>query len=637
MVKSRLNPDIIYNEPLEKDAQPDSIDFDYKTRVYEINLFNEWTTMCLGRQRDEFINKDIIYYPLYLVVGDKVTKRIGVFELYLTNLPNYLDEENELILSELDPPLLYSFVNEDYIVIQFDDATDGKLKLADHIFYEDDEGDEILETNKPDVNFNPSEAKTWIEQFMKSNKYSIKDNDGSGDCLFHVITEGLEGAPGTKLNVKKLREILASQVTEDLVNEYKKLYQDYSKSIADSKKTIQALSEENEKIKTLIRSKGSIADKDKLLKRGKEMKKEFIQAKAEKQFGEQFSKELKFMKNINTVEDFKHIVQTCDFWAETWAISTLERILNIKLILFSEENFKVNDLNNVLLCGQLNDDFLKKKGFFKPKYYIMTSYSGDHYKLVLYDNKPRFSFQEIPYKVKNLIVQKCMESNAGPYQLIPKFIKLKESIKLKHGIVDSLPLSNDDSSNQDLYDSVPNVIFQFHGSAAPAKPGKGSGEVMEGRNQKDFALLSDAKSNWRRKISTHWDAPFDLDGHKWATVEHFIQGSKFKNNHPETYKDFSLDSNSKWNKDPKLALLAATEKGGGLREASIKPDRIYSSEQKKEDLLKAEKAKYDQHPELADILKATGRAKLMQYKRRAKPVEALELMKIRKDLQEKDK
>ena len=36
------------------------------------------------------------------------------------------------------------------------------------------------------------------------------------------------------------------------------------------------------------------------------------------------------MKHVDTLDKFKAIIKKCEFWADTWAISTLERILNIK-------------------------------------------------------------------------------------------------------------------------------------------------------------------------------------------------------------------------------------------------------------------------------------------------------------------
>ena len=90
------------------------------------------------------------------------------------------------------------------------------------------------------------------------------------------------------------------------------------------------------------------------------------------------------MEGVTNLDQFKEMLKTCDFWGETWAISTLERVLNIKLILFSEEAYEDGDLNNVILCGQLNDTILEDKGEFDPDYYIMLEYIGNHYRLITY-------------------------------------------------------------------------------------------------------------------------------------------------------------------------------------------------------------------------------------------------------------
>ena len=87
------------------------------------------------------------------------------------------------------------------------------------------------------------------------------------------------------------------------------------------------------------------------------------------------------MKDVDTLDKFKRKIQTCEFWAETWAISTLERILNIKFILLSSEAHRDGDFANVLKCGQLNDTLLESRGEFIPEYYIMVDHLGWHYKL----------------------------------------------------------------------------------------------------------------------------------------------------------------------------------------------------------------------------------------------------------------
>jgi predicted NAD-dependent protein-ADP-ribosyltransferase YbiA (DUF1768 family) len=225
----------------------------------------------------------------------------------------------------------------------------------------------------------------------------------------------------------------------------------------------------------------------------------------------------------------------------------------------------------------------------------------------------------------------------GPYQLIPKFVKLKKAMMTEHqppalvpGIVPDVPMVPDEGTGtQDLYDI--DTVFQFHPQARDVRPGKGNGEKMDPADARKFALLATPKSNWRRKLSTHWPAPFQLDGETWATVENFVQAQKFKDQ-PPTYRDFAIGSNSKWSKDPKLAILAATDKGANLRDASVRPDSTATSADLAKAQYRGHEAKFQQHPGLADLLKATGTARLMRYKKGQKPTEAVGLMTLRNAL-----
>ena len=142
--------------------------------------------------------------------------------------------------------------------------------------------------------------------------------------------------------------------------------------------------------------------------------------------------EFRWMRGVESLADLKKKMRHCSFWGEVWTIGTLERVLNIKLIILSSDRYDDGDVDSVLQCGGF---YAPKEGTkeemtaFKPKYYIILDHTGVHYKLITYKHKRIFTFKDIPPTIKRLIVDKCMEREKGIYNSIPKFAALKQSLK----------------------------------------------------------------------------------------------------------------------------------------------------------------------------------------------------------------
>jgi hypothetical protein len=133
--------------------------------------------------------------------------------------------------------------------------------------------------------------------------------------------------------------------------------------------------------------------------------------------------------SIDTLEKFRAYIKTSNFWVDSWAIGVLERRLNFKIIILSERSYDDGSLDSVIDCGEI-DKKIQDSGVFNPDFYIMTTHSGDHYRIVTYKDKRIFKLQEIPFFIKNLVINKCLERNAGPFYVIPEF---RDLVKTKHG------------------------------------------------------------------------------------------------------------------------------------------------------------------------------------------------------------
>lgn len=162
----------------------------------------------------------------------------------------------------------------------------------------------------------------------------------------------------------------------------------------------------------------------------------------------------------------------------------------------------------------------------------------------------------------------------------------------------------------------PNIVFNFYSKSADKAPGKGTGESLSPKElASEYTELSQIK-DWRQKLSNFAISPFELEGKMWNSVEHFYQASKFKQDNPDFYNEFSLDSGNDLSKDPAMAKSAGgkTGKVGGkkFRPSSVRMDEdFFTSGRTNEVMNAAQYAKFTTIPEMRDVLLKTGDAKLM--------------------------
>lgn len=624
MVHSKLDDSINYSETklLEKE------DVSYDAPIYEYDVLGKTITIALGQSKYTFIDKDIIYYPVYIIKNDCVNTQIGVYEVIQSELSNYMDEDGDIDIVKLGEPLLYSFFNMNIIN---DVAESTSKKDKDN----DGNGADTKTDNSGDGSESEYESEDeddiWVNDYMKGKDYNIIDNEGGGDCLFAAIRDGLRGV-GITITVEEMRKKLVQDPSIDRVYaNYKNLFEMYQSQFQESNKKMKSMVKKNKLLQEQMQKSKDIKVQQQIIEEGEKVAKAHDLSKKEKSIIKDDFDQIKFMKGIDSLDAFKQLVQTCEFWGEAWSISTLERLLNIKLILLSEENYDEDDIENIIQCGEM-DELLEKSGTFEPDYYIILSYTGNHYKLITYHKKTALLFNEMDDKLIKKLKNKCLEKNAGLYSIIPQFKKSSihaekmdlESKQQQGSLVDD-KLYND------------NTVFQFYSKSADKPlPGKGSGEKL---GPEGVVAYSELKSipKWRKKLSNFWPSEFTLDGKRWLSVEHYYQANKFKKGFPEFYNSFSLDSDSELSKNTTMAKSAGGKtgkyKGQLLRPKSVAMDGDFFEGNKHNKTMKdAMMAKFSQHEELKKLLLATKQAKLVHFQRGSPPVVFTELMEVRRTL-----
>ena len=685
-MKSVLEAD---NINYKKKYSIDEEDIDYDTIIYNYEHDGVELEIALGKLKYTYIDQGVVHCSIYMIVNDTPVSRIGIFEIRESEILNSIDDNGldmsvgnilifastkylrkNLNLNEKSQPIVIDDLNQtdepgikhdiieltdDVLRVEIDEnmmtpvSTDALKTLQSGVFIENTkiiapsmlQEESVLDVEEIAAEYKESSKNTWIEQFTHNNNYSILENEGSGDCFFAVIRDAFRQI-GKETTVNKLRSILSKEITRDIYNEYRTLYTNFMAEFQSIESEMTAIRKTTNELKRRITKVTNKPDHNNLVIEANELTTRYKKLGEDRTITKDLLKEFLYMQNITEFEQFQEFILTPNYWADNWAISTLERVLNIKLIILDENAYNVGDVDSVMLCGPVHKDNDTIKNF-SPDYYIMTSYTGNHYRLITYKDKYIFRFREVPFNIKSLIVNKCLERSSGIYYLVQDLRNYKTNLGLEADYGEPIK-DEDDFLNKNLYDS--DVVFVFHSqSNSSPNAGKGVGEHIDPEHITKYRDLNTKKTNaplynWRRKLDDTWGAPFTVDGHRWQSVRHYLLGSQYKKGFPDFYLQFSLDSESQISTNLEMANDAAS-KSGKHNGHKLRPDNVtvdadfYSSEKfprNEEERYKALDAKFTQNMDLNKVLMITNRAKLQRFVRRKDSIIDMMLMKIRKDI-----
>jgi hypothetical protein len=86
-----------------------------EANLYQLEVKDIDIIVAVGNAKNTYEDKNILYFPIYLVKHNNKVIQIGVYEIRASDYLSYLDNYNNLDIEEMDDPLIYSFVTKEFL------------------------------------------------------------------------------------------------------------------------------------------------------------------------------------------------------------------------------------------------------------------------------------------------------------------------------------------------------------------------------------------------------------------------------------------------------------------------------------------------------------------------------------------
>jgi len=192
-------------------------------------------------------------------------------------------------------------------------------------------------------------------------------------------------------------------------------------------------------------------------------------------------------------------------------------------------------------------------------------------------------------------------------------------------------------------DALTATTFMYFSKSKDVAPGTGASEYITKEDQQSNKYDNlKAIPDWRKSLSNFYSRPlvtgsnhqalFKLDGKEWYSVEHYFQGSKFKDIAPTYYASFTMDSS----KPLSVSSGEVAKKAGGKKGHPLTQQQRGTWEKTKHEFMEnALFAKYSQNEDLKQLLLLTKDAVLTHRPSRSpRAIIEHELMRVRTKLQQ---